>query len=710
MPALPQMPEEGDIHALVPHLAEKEAALVSQAWEVAHQAHAGQMRQDGSPYITHPVAVAEIVASWRLDGVTIAAALLHDVVEDTEVGLASLRERFGGAVAGIVDGVSKLERIPFSSREQEQAENFRKMLLAMAKDVRVMLVKLADRLHNMRTLDAKVNEARQRIARETLEVYAPIAHRLGLVVVAHELEDLAFMHLYPNRYAVLARAVKAVRGNRKEVVGKIKAQIEECLRQQGIEAEVSGREKNLYGIYRKMQDKGIAFSEVLDIYAFRVIVADTPHCYLALGALHGLYRPMPGKFKDYIALPKPNGYQSLHSTLLVPFGMPIEVQVRSREMHRQVETGVASHWIYKAGEPLRPSEQKNFAWLQDLLQIQSESGDALEFLEHVKVDLFPEEVYVFSPKGAIIALPRGATVVDYAYAIHTEIGHHCIAAKINQELAPLRTELATGDQIEIITSEHAHPNPAWLRFVKTGRARAAIRHFLRSIRQEESVALGERLFLRALESVEISMKDVGQEAWDNLLLELGLPSREALFADIGLGMRLAQVVAHQVAVFSGKEWGAARNPGPVVLRGTEGLAVHFAPCCHPIPGDRALGYIHKTKGLVVHTRDCAAVFWKKKTESAREWLDVTWDQGVLRLFEAKIRVLVPNKPGELAKIAAAVADAFANIVNTGIEAVDAGNVSCIELVVQVKHRVHLARVMRRIRRIREVIRLERIQG
>jgi RelA/SpoT family (p)ppGpp synthetase len=477
--------------------------LIKTAYRFGERAHEGQFRKSGEPYITHPVAVASILADWFMDHQALIAALLHDVMEDSGVTKLELAEQFGKPVAELVDGLSKLERLEFQTKEDAQAENFRKMLLAMARDIRVILIKLADRLHNMQTLEAMAPDKQKRIAKETMDIYAPIANRIGLNAVYQELEDLSFRYVHPHRYLVLSKALKAARGNRREVVGKILDAIRHKLEDSNIEANVNGREKHLFSIYKKMQEKHLTFSQVLDIYGFRVIVKDVPHCYLTLGALHGLYKPIPGKFKDYIAIPKANGYQSVHTTLFGPYGTPVEVQIRTQEMHKVAEAGVASHWIYKSGNvSINEVQQKTHQWLKSLLEIQSQSGDSVEFLEHIKVDLFPDEVYVFTPKGKILSLPQGATAVDFAYAVHTDIGNRCIAAKINYELMPLRTVLRNGDRVEIITASTSKPNPAWLNFVATGKARSHIRHYLKTMRYEESVALGERLLQQALAALK----------------------------------------------------------------------------------------------------------------------------------------------------------------------------------------------------------------
>src|SRR6266704_172277 len=516
------------------YLKPKDVARLAEAYRFSEAAHAGQTRQSGDPYISHPLAVAEILADWHLDGQTLMAALLHDVTEDTSVTKDEISDTFGKPVAELVDGVSKLDRIEFQSAKDAQAENFRKMLLAMARDVRVILIKLADRLHNMRTLGAVNAETRRRVARETLEIYAPIANRLGLDSLFRELQELAFSNLYPGRFKVLAKAVKAARGNRREVVDKILKALKERLPAAGIEAQVTGREKHIYSIYNKMIEKRLSFSQVLDIYGFRVIVKDVPACYLALGALHSLYKPVPGKFKDYIAIPKVNGYQSLHTTLIGPYGMPAEIQIRTQAMNRIAEAGVASHWLYKSSDAeINEVQQRTHKWLQSLLDIQHASGDPAEFLEHIKVDLFPDEVYVFTPKGKILAMPRGATPVDFAYAVHTDIGNRCAAARINYELVPLRTELKNGDRVEVTTAAHAHPNPAWLSYVKTAKARSQIRHFLKTMQYEEAASLGERMLNQVVRALGVKPSEANSDRWERLVRDLGAKSRQEVVADIG---------------------------------------------------------------------------------------------------------------------------------------------------------------------------------
>jgi guanosine-3',5'-bis(diphosphate) 3'-pyrophosphohydrolase len=687
------------------YLKPQDVEHVRVAIEFSRIAHEGQTRHSGDPYVTHPIAVARILTPLHLDTQSIIAALLHDVVEDTEITSEQIAEKFGGPVAELVDGLSKLERIQFETREDAQAENFRKMLLAMARDVRVILIKLADRLHNMRTLGAMSPDKCERIARETMEIYAPIANRLGLNEIYLELQDLSFKHLHPNRYAVLAKALKVARGNRREVVGKILDAIRGQLEKNHIHAEVSGREKNIYSIYKKMQIKSLAFSEVLDIYGFRVLVKDTPSCYLALGQLHALYKPIPGKFKDYIAIPKSNGYQSLHSTLFGPFGTPIEIQIRTPEMHKIADAGVASHWLYKSGHStINELHKKTHQWLQELLESLNDSSNSAEFMEHLKVDLFPDAVYVFTPKGRILSLPRGATAVDFAYSVHTDIGDRCIAVKINHELVPLRSELRNGDRVEIITAPHAKPNPAWLSYVSTNKARSHIRHFLKTMQSGESAQLGERLLNQALHALGIKPTDIKESCWDKLLRDTGIKTRQEILADIGLGRRLNMVVARQLAC-SNDTVSSEPVANPVItIQGTEGMAVQFATCCRPIPGDPIIGVIKSGQGLVVHTHDCPVL---RKGHSG-QWLDVVWDKNITRTFAVSLKLLVANQRGVLAKIAAAIAEAESNIENVSFA--NEGEYTALHFTLEVNNRQHLANIMRSMRVIPEVIRIFRVQS
>ncbi len=698
------------------YLPETDVKLVERAFDFSESAHRGQFRKSGEPYITHPLAVASILSQWRLDAQGLAAALLHDVMEDTAVTKSELEGMFGKPVAEMVDGVSKLDQIAFDTREDAEAESFRKMLLAMARDVRVILIKLADRLHNMRTLDAMAPQHRRRIARETLDIYAPIANRLGLNALYLELQDLAFKHLHPMRYRILAQAIKTARGNRREVMNRLLEAIRSAMAEADIIATVAGREKTVYSVYTKMREKHYSFAQVFDIYGVRVIVANKTTCYAALGVLHEKYKPIPGKFKDYIAIPKANGYQSLHTTLFGPFGTPLEAQVRTHEMHHVAESGVAAHWLYKSGSALDLAEaqRETHRWLESLLEIQKESRDPKEFIENVKGDLFPDEIYVFTPKGKIMALPRGATAVDFAYGVHTDIGHHCVAARINYELLPLRTELKNGDHVEILTSPTARPNPSWLSFVATGKARSRIRHYLKGLQQKESAALGERLLSQALLAFKVEPDAIPWERWEALAKEYGSKSQLDILADIGTGRRLSFVVA-QALTRTGRDDGSgggvgtnltpAPKSGSLTLRGVEGVAIQYAKCCRPVPGDAIIAQFRKGQGLVVHLRDCPTL--RKQRVDASELVDVEWATDVKGVFDAGIRLLVEDRRGLLADVATAINNAEANIDNVSLERPDGGAVLAMFFSVQVTDRRHLAQVMRALKRLPEVRRVTR---
>ena len=632
-------------------------------------------------------------------------------MEDTSVTKGELETKFGKPVADMVDGVSKLDQIEFTTREEIQAESFRKMLLAMARDVRVILIKLADRLHNMRTLDAMAPAHRKRIARETLDIYAPIANRLGLNALYLELQDLCFKQINPLRYRILAAAVKAARGNRREVMNRLLDVIREGLARANVPAVVSGREKTIYSVYKKMREKHYSFAQVFDIYGVRILVADKSSCYATLGVLHELYKPIPGKFKDYVAIPKANGYQSLHTTLFGPFGTPLEVQIRTNDMHNVAESGVAAHWLYKAGGEidLAEAQRETSRWLQSLLEIQSESGDSKEFLEHIKGDLFPDEIYVFTPKGKIMALPRGATAVDFAYGVHTDIGHHCVAARINYELLPLRTELKNGDHVEILTSPTSRPNPSWLSFVSTGKARSRIRHFLKGLQQKESAALGERLLNQALATLKVEPEAISWDRWEALAKEYGSKSQLDILADIGLGKRLSFVVAQALTKVPGKADDGNAQPlvkqGALTLRGVEGVAIQYGKCCRPIPGDALTGQFRRGQGLLVHTRDCATL--KKQSVDVAELVDVEWAPDVEGVFVTGVRLLVADRRGLLAELASAIADADANIDAVSMERPDGGDVLAMFFAVQVRDRRHLAQVLRALHHITDVKRATR---
>lgn len=698
------------------YLSPAELKLIKEAYRFSDEMHLGQVRKSGEPYISHPIAVAEICADWKLDVQAIMAALLHDVMEDQDVKKEELIERFGAPVASLVDGLSKLEKIEFQSHIEAQAENFRKMLLAMARDVRVILVKLADRLHNMRTLGVMSPEKQRRIARETMEVYVPIAHRLGLNNIYRELQDLSFAHIYPLRYRTLAKAIKAARGNRREVVNKIMAAVKHSLDDAGLAAQVDGREKTLFGIYCKMRDKNLSFSQVLDIYGFRIVVDNFQNAYFALGTLHALYKPMPGKFKDYIAIPKSNGYQSLHTTLIGPYGTPVEFQIRTQDMHRVAESGVAAHWLYKNEEAsLTDLQQRTHAWLQSLLDIQKQTGDSAEFLEHVKVDLFPDSVYVFTPKSKIFALPRGATALDFAYSIHTDIGDQAIATRINNEPVPLRTELKNGDIIEIITSPNSRPTPNWLTYVRTGKARSAIRHYLRTINLNESTELGKQLLAQALISLHLN-PELPTTLIDKLLNESSANTIEELYTDIGIGKRMAALVARHILDLVENDSPSIpfqhigddkpSKPDPVMIYGSEGVSVQLAPCCLPIPGDDIIGQLKRDQGLVVHSSDCANAKRMQVKEPDR-WIDVTWGEDLNRRFDCRISVLVTNERGALARIAAEIGEADANISHVSMEDGESKDMTKIHFTIQIDDRIHLARIIRNVKHLNGVSKIRR---
>lgn len=690
--------------SLATYLKPADIQRVEAAYRFADTAHEGQARVSGEAYISHPLAVATTLAGWHLDPQALIAALLHDVMEDTAITKEQIAENFGKVAAELVDGVSKIDRIENQSFEEAQAENFRKMLLAMTRDVRVILIKLADRLHNMQTLDVMRPDKRRRIANETFDIYAPIANRLGLNSLYRELEELSFRHAFPMRYRVLAKAVKQARGNKREVVGKILESIRAALLKAEIEAEVMGREKHVFGIYCKMREKHLTFSQVLDIYGFRVVVSDKTSCYQVLGALHGLYQPVPGKFKDYIAIPKVNGYQSLHTMLIGPFGTPIEVQIRTAGMNHVAESGVASHWMYKDEQTLTQLQKSTHQWLQSLIELQASSTDNTEFLEHVKFDLFPDEVYAFTPQGKILTLPRGSTAVDFAYAVHTDIGNRCISCQINSESVPLRTELRNGDRVEITTASHAHPNPNWLTYVRTGKARAQIRHFMKSRQDDESSTLGERLLTRAIADLGHLPKDIDPVAWARFLHDTGLRGRQEVYAEIGLGLRLAPVVARRLLARDGNLQQDAKAGGSVSIRGNEGVAIKIATCCRPIPGDPIIGLIRKGQGLIVHAHNCATI--GKLHGSKTEWVDVNWDPAVSGQYETYIHVVTKEARGVLAKLAAKISESESNIVNVSMN-VDGDAMTSLYFTLHVTGRMHLARILRALRSLPDVVRLHR---
>jgi GTP pyrophosphokinase/guanosine-3',5'-bis(diphosphate) 3'-pyrophosphohydrolase len=693
---------------LLSYLTPADVELVCAAYRFGDEAHQGQKRLSGEPYITHPLAVAGALAEWRMDARAIVAALLHDVMEDTAVGKAQITERFGKDVADLVDGLSKLDKIEFQSYQDAQAENFRKMLMAMARDLRIVLIKLADRRHNLQTMSAIRPEKRRRIAHETLEIYAPIATRLGLNNISRQLQDLSFEHIYPMRFRVLSKAIKAARGNRRELLSKILEGIHGKLAEAHIKAGVFGREKSLYSIYRKMAEKHLSFSQVLDIYGFRVIVKDIATCYLALGALHARFKPVPGKFKDYIAIPKVNGYQSLHTTLIGPYGTPIEIQIRTQAMHHLAEEGIASHWLYKDSEESGADLQnKMHTWLQSLLELQS-ATDPSEFLEHVKVDLFPDEVYVFTPKGKILALPRGATVIDFAYAVHTDIGHRCVAARIDHELIPLSAELTDGNQVEIITAPYANPNPAWLGYVKTSRARSRIRQFLRSIQQDSASSLGEKMLGQELRALGMVPAEVRAAVWERLIHESGRKTRQDIYSDVGMGRSLAAVVAHRLAEHHDAPQHPIEATAPLLIRGTEGMAIQLASCCQPIPGDPIIGLLRKDQGLRIHTHACPVVR-KSHGIEPQNWIRVEWEPDPGQFFEVRIKVTAKNITGMLGRIASGIAAMDIKIDQVSMDRKRPGLFTDVHFQILVRGRSHLAALMRSLRRIQDVVRITREQ-
>ena len=675
---------------------------VVQAYEFGANAHDGQTRLSGEPYISHPVAVAQFLADMHMDPQAIAAAILHDVLEDTGTPIAELEAQFGSEVALLVDGVSKLDQIHFTSRAEAQSESFRKMMLAMIEDIRVILVKLADRLHNMKTLDAMPREKQARIARETLEIYAPIANRLGINHMKVDLEDLGFRYLYPYRYAVLERALKRSKGSQRQIVKKISEQLRKAMQKEGIEGEVQGREKHLYSIYRKMAERKRPLDDIVDVYGFRIIVNDVNTCYRLLGIVHGLFKPMPARFKDYIAIPRINGYQSLHTTLFGPKGLPLEVQIRTAEMNRVAESGVAAHWQYKAIDKTSATPQvRAREWLSNLAEIQ-QSGSSEEFLESVKVDLFPDRIYVFTPKGDILPLPKGATTVDFAYAVHTDIGNRCVAAKIDRNLVPLRTTLENSQTVEIITARGAKPNPNWVTFVTTAKARSAIRQRMKNMRTSESTDLGKRLLDRSLKDLGSSLRKVGKVRMREALDELGLADTNELFGQLGLGERLAPLTARFLAGVTDDD--DKSDKASLVIAGTEGMVVSYAKCCYPLPGDDVMGYLSSGRGVVIHRTSCGNLAnFRKQPE---KWLAVTWEEDIDKEFSSQIQVDTANKTGVLAEVAAMIADSHSNIEQVSV--LDRHeDCTVLTFLIQVKDRIHLAQIMRNVRKMPNVIRITR---
>ncbi len=728
--------------AKLDYLSLEEVDNIRRAYRFADEAHLGQMRGNGEPYITHPIAVASLCAEWKLDAQALMAALMHDTLEDCGVSKSEIIEKFGSPVAELVDGLTKLDKLEFNTREENQAESFRKMLLAMARDVRVILIKLADRSHNMRTMDDMPRDKWPRISRETLEIYAPIAHRLGLNQTYRELQDLSFRHMYPWRYATLTRAVQKARSRRRDLIQKVQRDIEASFENAHLPITISGREKTLFSIYKKMDSKHLSFAEVTDIYGFRLIVPSITDCYTALGVLHQLYKPVPGKFKDHIAIPKINGYQSLHTTVVGPSSVNVEFQMRTESMHVVAESGVAAHWLYKShGEqqaldgvdmpsPAAEADRLGTQWLKSLLDIHNENRDASDFWEHVKIDLFPDAVYVFTPKSEIMAMPRGATIVDFAYAVHTDVGDHTMGAKVNGEQVPLRTELKNGDVIEVITAPFSKPNPAWLGFVRTARARSKIRHHLKTLSQFESQDLGEKLLQQALRAEGIPELPPHEEAnhvlWDKLLRFSGNKTRGEMLADIGLGKRVASILAKRLVtlvaatgqkpdpLLMSKERFTAHeqlSQGAIVLDGRDGGTVQYAPCCQPIPGDTITGYLGRGEGLQVHTSSCS-VATKLMQKDKERFIAVEWSDELLRAFSTTIIVTVQSGKGVLAKVAAAMASAEADIksVDLGRDSEVGAPTADLRFVIDVRDTAHLEAVLRTLARTARVIKARRILG
>ncbi|WP_394521227.1 guanosine-3',5'-bis(diphosphate) 3'-diphosphatase [Pantoea sp. SGAir0184] len=687
------------------YLPEEQIKRLKQAYLVARDAHEGQTRSSGEPYITHPVAVACILAEMKLDHETLMAALLHDVIEDTPATYQDMEQLFGKSVAELVEGVSKLDKLKFRDKKEAQAENFRKMIMAMVQDIRVILIKLADRTHNMRTLGALRPDKKRRIALETLEIYSPLAHRLGIHHLKTELEELGFEALYPNRFRVIKEVVKAARGNRKEMIQKILSEIDGRLQEAGIPCRVSGREKHLYSIYRKMHLKEQRFHSIMDIYAFRVIVKDLDTCYRVLGQMHSLYKPRPGRVKDYIAIPKANGYQSLHTSMIGPHGVPVEVQIRTEDMDQMAEMGVAAHWAYKeAGESGTTAQIRAQRWLQSLLELQQSAGSSFEFIESVKSDLFPDEIYVFTPEGRIVELPAGATPVDFAYAVHTDIGHACVGARVDRQPYPLSQALTSGQTIEIITAPGARPNAAWLNFVVSSKARAKIRQLLKNLKREDSVNLGRRLLSHALggskKLAEIPAENIQQE-----LERMKLSSIDDLLAEIGLGNAMSVVVAKNL-LQSGNEpsSGSSKRSKKLPIKGADGVLITFAKCCRPIPGDPIVAHVSPGKGLVVHHESCRNIRGYQK--EPEKFMPVEWDKVTDQEFVAEIKVDMFNHQGALANLTAAINTAGSNIQSLNTEERD-GRVYSAFIRLTANDRVHLANIMRKIRVMPDVIKVHR---
>ena len=701
------------------YLQPEQVNKVQLAYQFSAEAHEGQKRVSGEPYIHHPLEVAYILGDMRMDYQTLVAAILHDVIEDTPTVKTEIRKKFGKGIAELVDGVSKLDKVKFESFEEAQANNFQKMLMAMSTDIRVILVKLADRLHNMRTLEALKSGKRVRIAKETLEIYAPIALRLGINSIRLELEELGFATLYPLRYRILDEQINKARGHRKEVISKIRTALKRRMRQEKIPGQIFGREKHLHGIYKKMRDQNLSFSDVYDVYAFRIIVDDVDTCYRTVGTIHNLYKPVPGKFKDYIAIPKTNGYQSLHTALFGPYGVPIEIQIRTKEMNDVAEVGIAAHWLYKTGNTSKNinqvnkdqsgAQQRAREWLRNIVEMNKTAGNPEEFFENVKIDLFPDEVYIFTPKGKIMELPSGSTAIDFAYAIHTDIGNTCVGARVNRKLVPLGTQLTSGQTVEIIAASSGRPNPAWLSFVVTAKARSQIRHFLKNLQQSEAVALGKRLLNRELEPFSLTYQDISEVDMKYLLNENKNENKNELFEDMGLGNKMAPLIARQLVVLKKlaskkNQENSVDNTIPLSIKGTEGMVVKFPKCCYPIPGDPIHGFVTSGRGIVIHRQTCKNLAEYQKQQE--KWINVEWEPYNEGEYQVKIHLNVNNQRGVLATVAAAIADTDANINSVEMKERD-GRHTSLRFIIEVKNRVHLAKVIRRIRLIKSVSQIDR---
>lgn len=701
------------------YLQPEQVQKVQRAYHFSAKAHEGQKRKSGEPYIHHPLEVAYILGEMHMDHQTVIAAILHDVIEDTSTAKTVITRRFGKGVAEIVDGVSKLDKIQFESIEEAQAHNFRKMLMAMSNDIRVILVKLADRLHNMRTLEALKPEKRRRIAKETLEVYAPIALRLGVNTIRLELEERGFEIYYPMRYRILNEQINKARGHRKEIITKIRTALKRRMRQEKVPGQILGREKHLYGIYQKMRDQNLSFNDVYDVYAFRLIVDDIDTCYRTIGTVHNLYKPVPGKFKDYIAIPKANGYQSLHTVLFGPFGVPIEIQIRTKEMDDVAEAGIAAHWLYKAegkskkairkGNDRSGAHRRAREWLRNIVELNKSAGNPEEFFESVKVDLFPDDVYVFTPKGKIMELPSGATPVDFAYAIHTDIGNTCVGARINRKLFPLGTLLKNGQTVEIITANSGRPDPAWLNFVVSAKARTQIRQFLKNLQNHEAIALGKRLLNRELEPFAYTYQDINEKDMQYLLTENKAKTEGELFQEIGLGNKFAPLVARQLIAFEkltkqDEETVTEKKATPLSIKGTEGMVVSFPKCCYPIPGDPIHGFITSGRGIVIHRQSCKNI--AEYQNDQEKWIHVEWEADVKRDFEVKIQMYAGNQRGVLATVSSAISDTDANIVNVAMKDRD-DRYTLLTFIIEVQNRRHLADVLRRIRTFKTISQITR---